>query len=362
MVNYRTIAQTLVQRQLRIRAEEVVRITAGIHTLPFLEEIAVAVRQAGAFPQLDLTWPGLARRLIEEVPEEYLVKLPPYAASSEEAVDCHIGLPRFETPGFLDHVDPARLKLVSQAMGPVAEARVRRNARKIGVGFPSRGEAEVFDVPFERYAGAFWRAVTADLDRINRLCHTVRERLRGDRVQIVSPEGDELHLSIQGRRINMDDGVISEEDLACGDVTANLPFGEVYAAPVEDSVEGVARFPVVFHKGKRILGLRLEFRDGHLVHSSADAGHALFLEALAAHGGDTDRIGELGFGTNHEVRAPLGPTLLDEKIYGSIHLALGENRSYGGRNQSSLHWDMVMLAPTVLIDGRVLLDKGRFVL
>ena len=362
MVDYQRIARTLVQRQLRIREDEVVRITAGVHTLPFVEEIAVAVRQAGAFPQLELTWPSLARRLIEDVPEAFLAKISPYAISSEEVVDCHIGLPRFETPGVLDHIDAERLKMVTNAMGPVAEARVRRDARKIGLGFPSQGEADVFGVPFDQYAEAFWRAVTADLDRINTLCHAVRERLNGDRVDIISPQGDELHLSIRDRRINMDDGIISDEDLEIGDVTANLPFGEVYVAPVESSVEGVARFPVVFHKGQRILGLRLEFRGGHLVDSSADSGHALFLEALAAHRGDTDRIGELGIGTNHEVRSPMGPTLLDEKIYGSIHLALGENRSYGGQNQSSLHWDMVMLAPTVRIDGRVLLDKGRYVL
>ena len=362
MVDYRTIARTLVSRQLRIREDEVVRITAGIHTLPFLEEIAVAVKQVGGFPLLDLTWPGLARRLIEDVPEAFLGRVPPYASSIEESVDCHISLPRFETPGLLDHVAPERLKRVAEATVSLSEARVRRNARKIGVGFPSRGEADVFGVPFERYAELFWRAVTADPKRIERLCHTIRDRLRGDHIRIVSPEGDELSLSIRGRRLNMDDGVISDEDLASGDVTANLPFGEVYVAPVETSVEGVARFPVVFYKGKRILDLRLTFRNGRLVDSSAERGHERFLDALAAHQGDTDRIGELGFGTNHEVRYPLGPTLLDEKICGSIHLALGENRSYGGENRSSLHWDMVMPSPTVFVDGRVLLDNGRYVL
>ncbi len=362
MVDYQKIARVLVERQLRIREAEVVRITAGLHTLPFVEEIVVAVRRAGAFPLLDLTWPSLARRMIEEIPDAYLARVPPHAGPSEEVVDCHIGLPRFETPGFLDHVDSRKLKVMADAAVPVMEARVRRNPRKIGVGFPTPEEADVFGVPFEAYRDLFWRAVTAELDRIYRLCQGVRERLIGDRVRIVSPEGDELTLSIRDRRINMDDGIISDEDLDSGDVTANLPFGEVYVAPVEDSVEGVARFPVVFHKGRRIRGLRLEFHGGRLVGSAADSGHELFLDAMAAHTGDKDRVGELGFGTNHEVRAPTGPTLLDEKIHGSIHVALGENRSYGGRNRSSLHWDMVMLAPTVSIDGVVLLDKGRYVL
>ncbi len=362
MVDYPKIAQTLVERQLRIREGEVVRISAGLHTLPMVEEIAVAVRRAGAFPRLDITWPSLDRRLIDEVPETCLARTPPDAPTLEQTVDCHIGLPRYPAPGALDQVDPHRLKILADATAPVQEARVRRNARKIGVGFPSEEEARVYDVPFDTYRETFWRAVTADIERIHDLCLKVRDRLHGARVRIVSPEGDELEMSIEARRVNMDDGIISDEDLVSGDVTANLPFGEVYLAPVEESVEGTVRYPVVFHRGQRIRDLQLEFRSGRLVGSRAREGHDLFLAAMAAHAGDKDRIGELGFGTNHELRRPIGPTLLDEKIYGSIHLALGENRSYGGHNRSSLHWDMVMLEPTVTVDGALLLDRGRFVL
>ena len=99
-----------------------------------------------------------------------------------------------------------------------------------------------------------------------------------------------------------------------------------------------------------------------MVSSSADKNHEVFLEAMVPHTGDKTLLGEFGIGTNHRVYKPMGDNLLDEKIFGSIHLALGENRSYGGNNASSLHWDMIMLSPSVYLNDEVFLQNGKFIL
>lgn len=361
MIDYAEIARVLIERQLRIRPGEVVRIAGGLHNTEFVEEIAVAVRRNGGFPTIHLSWESLARRLVEEVPIEHLGATPAHQAQIEGLIDCNISVAPMADPGKLAGMDTQKLAALSAAGRPVQEASLDRGARRIGIGFPTPARAAAYGVSFAEYESLFWGAVTTDFEETWGMCQQVRERLRGGQeVRIVGPSGDELQCSIAGRRINMDDGVISDEDLETGDRTANLPFGEVYLAPVEESVNGVATYPAVFHEGQRIKNLSLVFAAGKLVDSHADENHELFLRAMEPHSGDKNCIGELGIGTNAAVRAPIGEALLDEKIYGSIHLALGENRSYGGVNASSLHWDMVMLEPSLHVDGLALLEGGRF--
>ena len=361
-VEYREVARTLVHRQARVRPGEVVRVAGGTHNLPLIEEIAVEVRKAGGFPMVDISWESLHTRMINDVDEEHLARIPEHQARIEALIDCIISVAPFADPRKLAAVDTAKAVVRSRAGKPVQEANVARGARRIGAGFPTPEQAEMYGLPYETFHSMFWTAAAADVDRIVELSSRVRERLRGtDRVQVVSPSGDELRFSIQGRRINMDDGVICDQDLASGDVTANFPFGEVYCAPLEDTVEGAVQYPVVFSRGQEIRDLRLVFEAGRMASSSAATHHEAFLETMSTYSGDCDRIGELGIGTNHEVHVPTGNLLLDEKIFGAVHLALGENRSYGGVNRSSCHWDMVVLEPTVLLDGEPLLERGRFV-
>ena len=361
MIDFERIAKVLVERQLRVRPGEVVRVTGGPHNLEFVEEIALAVRKSGAFPMVEIGWASLAKRMINEVPDEMLKLGAPHLIDIEKMVDCSISVAPIDDPALLTGLDPEKSRLRAEAGMAVREAGVAKGARRIGIGFPTQAQARIYAIEFEDYHELFWSAVQADVDRIADTCHRIRERLVARRdVEIVAPGGCRLTFSIEKRRTNMDDGVISDEDLETGDITANLPFGEVYLAPIEESVEGEAIFPGVFHGGTRIEDLNLRFEGGRLTGSSARSNHKIFLDAMSKHTGDKDRLGEFGIGTNHEVHVPIGDNLLDEKIFGSIHLALGENRSYGGINSSSLHWDMIMLRPTVTIDGELLIDEGRF--
>jgi len=363
MINFKEIAQVLVKRQLRINPGEVVQINGGLHNLDFVEEIAVAVRKQGGFPMLNIAWETLSLRLTNDVDDEYLKIPPEHLARIEAMVDCTISVTAYKDPACFRDIDRSKSMLKTEACKIVQEASVKKNSRRIGIGFPTPEQAKNYNVDFEAYSELFWGAATADLDKIYDLCQQIKERLStGERIKIISPHGDELNFSIKGRRINMDDGVISDEDLKTGDITANLPFGEVYVAPIEESVEGAATYPVVFHQGQRIENLRIEFEGGRMVRSSADSNHETFLKAMEHHTGDKTLLGEFGIGTNHRVHKPMGDNLLDEKIFGSIHLALGENRSYGGTNSSSLHWDMMMLFPRVYMDDQLLLQDGKFVL
>jgi aminopeptidase len=149
-----------------------------------------------------------------------------------------------------------------------------------------------------------------------------------------------------------------------GDGHINIPDGEVYTAPVEDSAEGVITFeyPGVY-AGRTIDGIRLEFRAGAVVAATANMGEEFLQQILAIDDG-ARRIGEFGVGVNFGIDRFVGDILFDEKIGGTIHLALG--RSYaecGGKNQSSLHWDLVKdlrREGAIELDGRRVFENGHF--
>jgi aminopeptidase len=151
-----------------------------------------------------------------------------------------------------------------------------------------------------------------------------------------------------------------------GDGHINMPDGEVYTAPVDESADGIISFehPGVY-AGQSLGGIRLEFRAGEVVAATADTGDEFLQQILAIDEG-ARRIGEFGVGVNFGIDRFVGDILFDEKIGGTIHLALG--RAYadcGGKNQSSLHWDLVkdLRGEGVIeLDGRPVFENGQFLL
>ena len=140
----------------------------------------------------------------------------------------------------------------------------------------------------------------------------------------------------------------------------DLPGGEVYVAPHEDSAEGIAVVDRRMIRGTLVEELRLTFSGGKLVEIDApnQQGADLLRELLLASTGDKDRIAEFAVGLNPGLTEPLGEIGLDEKIGGSVHIAVGMNDNFGGRNRSNLPLDMVILRPTVWLDGSPVLTGG----
>jgi aminopeptidase len=156
------------------------------------------------------------------------------------------------------------------------------------------------------------------------------ERLRTASEIHIEADGTDLTLSVAGREWINSDG------------KHNMPSGEVFTGPVETSAEGRIRFDVPSSpRGVEVAGIELEFREGVVTSARADRGDEV-LQAMLATDDGARRLGELGIGTNTGVDRPVGSILVDEKMGGTIHLALG--RSYpetGGTNESAVHWDMI---------------------
>jgi leucyl aminopeptidase (aminopeptidase T) len=210
--------------------------------------------------------------------------------------------------------------------------------------------------------GILEHELSADYEQLAALTQALAGWLRGrSSVHITTPLGTDLRLSAAGREWQADTGVIRGQG-----VLGNLPAGEVYVAPIEDSAEGV----LVVDKSLPGLVLsepiRLIFEKGRVVHIEGGEG-ATHLQQLIAEGeskpnGEWSRIiGELGIGTNPNARL-LGNLMTDEKVAGTIHVAIGRNNFFGGKNPAPIHEDGVVSQPTVYVDGDLLIDKGRYLL
>jgi leucyl aminopeptidase (aminopeptidase T) len=202
--------------------------------------------------------------------------------------------------------------------------------------------------------------LSADYEQIAALTQALAEWLHGSSsVHITTPLGTDLRLSVAGREWLKDTGIPSGRG-----VYGNLPAGEVCVAPVEDSAEGI----LVIDKSLPGIVLsepvRLVFERGRAVHIEGGAG-AMHLKQIIADGeskpnGEGSRvIAELGIGTNPKARL-LGNLMTDEKVAGTIHIAIGRNDFIGGENLAPIHVDGVVGQPTVIVDGTVLIDGGRY--
>lgn len=210
--------------------------------------------------------------------------------------------------------------------------------------------------------GILENELSADYQRIADLTQALADWLRGrSSVHITTLQGTDLRLSVMGREWQTDTGIIRGQ----GEL-GNLPAGEVYVAPVEDSAQGV----LVVDKSLPGLVLsepvRLVFEKGRVVYIEGGEG-AAYLRQLIAQGeskpnGEWSRVvGELGIGTNPNARLQ-GNLMTDEKVAGTIHVAIGCNDFFGGENQAPIHEDGVVSQPTVYVDGDLLIDGGRYLL
>lgn len=191
-----------------------------------------------------------------------------------------------------------------------------------------------------------WRALSAFQEEL------IRRLSRARTLRIQAP-GTDLTLRVEGRIWINSDG------------RRNMPSGEVFTGPLEDSAEGEVRFNLpLLAQGVRIRGAWLRFEEGKVVAAGAEEGEEIFLSLL-----ETDEgarwLGEIGIGTNYGIDRPTGLVLFDEKIGGSVHLALGNSYpETGGKNKSALHLDLVLdlrTGGTIHVDGALFQENGRFV-
>lgn len=332
---------------LPVKAGQVIWIWASTHSLDLIAALAFHIRERGAFWTLRLVNEQLLERIGHDLPEQYLSMIPQHELRWMNDIDGIIEV--HDHSGHILGVEISRRRAMASEWIALLDEAARRDLRHITIFNPTPALAQAYQIPLDILRYRYWNAINIDhtlLDQRQRRISRILSKV--SLVHITCPLGTDLSLRIDGRTVYQDD--------------LGLPRGEVFVAPLEDSANGIAVIEQAFVGGRAIPSLQLTFEAGRLVDmQSQDAdGTDTLRQLLDVSTGDKDRIAEFAMGLNHGVSNPCGDIRLDEKIYASVHIAIGANQSFGGHNLSNLHLDLVIQHPTVTLDGQVILDQDLF--
>ena len=358
------LAQILVRYSTRVQKGDVCVIQGTTPGEPLIQAVYEEILRAGGLPVMQLTTEAAAAAFFELASDEQLDWVQPPAEWTAEHADVRIVVMADTNPRALSGVDPAKQARASRARRKIMETSMQRAAegkhRWSLTLFPTQSYAGEAGMSLAAYEQFFYDACLAtDGDPV-----TAWER-QSDEVKRLAEwiEGrEEVHITAPGTDIKL--GVAGRHWIPCVG-THNMPDGEFFTGPVEDSVNGEVAFSLpATYGGREVSGVRFRFVDGKVVDASAERGEDFLIETLDTDDGSRT-LGELGIGTNYGIVAGTKEILLDEKIGGTVHMAIGAAYpETGATNKSAVHWDLVCdlrKGGRITVDGAVLQEDGRFV-
>ncbi|PWU17750.1 MAG: aminopeptidase [Candidatus Rokuibacteriota bacterium] len=324
---------------------------------PLVDEVVRQIGRRGAYAlvRLGFTHPSQESVWTSEAPEELVGRLPDIDAYQYDTVDSYIVVLADENTRTGLGVSPERSARLGKARMQHLEPFISGEKPWVGCQLPTQAYAQDAGMTLAQFEEFLYGAVLIDWEGLAERMRAIADRFdAASQVRIVGT-GTDLTLSLEGRRVEVD---------ALG---ANLPGGEFFGSPVEDSAAGVIEFSEypACYRGHVVPGVRLRFEAGRVVDASA-AGDEEFLFAMLDADEGARRLGELGIGCNPGIQRHTRNTLFDEKIEGTVHVAIGHGFGFlGGTNESSVHWDMVKdlrRGGQIELDGEVAQESGRWLL
>jgi aminopeptidase len=357
------LAAVLVDYSTAVKPGDLVLIDSTPLAAALVRSVYKRVVEAGGHPEARIGTDGVAESLLKGGNDRQLGWVSPARAAETEHADVRMAFESDYNTRNFSGVDPARQALANRARERIRDRQLERAERgefRWAVTlFPTNASAQDAQMSLSEYEDFVFSAAFVDRDdpvgswrefggRLRKLADWLNTKRE---IRVVA-DGTDLTLGVGGRRWIPCDG------------KENLPDGEVFTGPVETKVDGEISFtyPAAF-QGRIVEGIHLRFEAGEVVEATARRGQAFLDEMLALDDG-AHRVGEFAFGLNEAIREFTMHTLFDEKIGGTVHLALG--KAYpesGGQNQSALHWDLVCdlrAGSEVFADGDVVYRDGRF--
>ncbi len=353
---YQTLARNLTGYSIALRKGERVLIDAYDVPDPMVVALVRAVRARGGIPHVQLNHARVSRELLLGATQEQVAFQARIELERIKGMDAYIALRGSDNIFENADVPPARMQLAMRHMRAVQNWRVNRT-KWVVLRWPTPAMAQQALRSTEAFEDFYFRVCCMDYARMKPGQKALKALLdKADRVEIKGP-GTDLRFSIKGLKAVMCLGL------------RNIPDGEVFTAPVRDSVEGVVTFnaPAVY-QGTSFDNVRLEFERGRIVRASC-SGDTRRLKAILDSDPGARYIGEFALGFNPHITEPMRDTLFDEKIAGSFHFTPGQ--AYEGEadngNRSQVHWDLVCIqrkeygGGEIRLDGRLLRKDGLFV-
>lgn len=357
----------MVDHSTQVQPGDRVAVTATTAAEPILTALYGLILERGGYPHLLIDIPNQDELLFKHASDEQLEFVPVFHQTAFGQFDVLIKIRSELNTRGLSGVASDRLSHRQKATASLINTQMRRGAegslRWLSTLYPTTAYAMEAEMGFGEYSDFFFRACHADEGTPDPVAHwqgieqeqkRIIQAIQGhDLVTVRGPHAD-LSLSIQGRIFRN----------ACGQ--HNLPDGEIFTGPVENSLNGWVRFsyPAIY-QGRVVEGIELKFVDGKVIEATAKKNQDVLLTMLDIDEG-ARYVGEFAIGTNFEINRFTHSILLDEKIGGSFHMALGAGYpETGSQNKSLIHWDMICdlrQDSEITVDGEVFYRDGQFVI
>jgi len=348
-------AELLVGKCIDVQPGWQVIVRGGPIARPLLEAVSAAIGRRGAYPlpRISLSGQSLNIPWLLAAPEDLLKTAPPIEAHEWKTADALVGIVAPENTRELSRVPADRLALVQAATRPNMERIFTKELKWVSCQYPTQSLAQEAGMSLEEFTDFLFAACLLDWDAEHDRISSYAELFeQAEEVHLVG-EGTDLRLAIAGRKIAVDAG------------GSNMPGGEFFCSPIEDSADGTiafSEFPAVY-LGQEVKGIRLRFEGGRVVDAAAESNEEFLVSMLDMDEG-ARRLGELGIGCNPGINRYLKNTAFDEKIDGTVHLALGNGLpELGGTNVSRFHWDIVKdlrQGGTIELDGKIVQKNGSW--
>lgn len=358
------LANVLVNYSLKLKKGELFIIQGNTICEPLALEVYKEALAAGAYPILSPVIEACKEILLKNGSKEQITYCSPFSIEEIKRADAMLTILGNSNTKSLTSVDPVKLNLMAKSRKPIYDILYKRlmkgKIRWCGVQYPTYASAMDANMSLSEYEDFIFNSCYLDSPdpakewlRIHDEQQRLVDYLNTKKKIEVKSKDTHLTFNIEGRKWENCDG------------TANFPDGEVFTSPVENSMSGHVRFsyPAVF-MNREVEDVELTFENGRVVSAKAKKGEAFLNEILNTDEG-SKAVGEFAIGTNYNIKQFTKNTLFDEKIGGTIHIALGASvGNIGGKNNSAIHWDMIcdMNEGEIYADGELFYKGGRWII
>ena len=368
---------------MNMKDEETLRINGGVHEQDLVEEIALMAEERGVHAGFTTASDNFIKESYERIPEKYLSKTSKLALKIIEVLDNTITIERPKDPRIMENIDPNKQKAATQGGRPISRKMDEHKVKWCYLGYPTEEMASKLGIKYSLLKKFIFDATLVNPKILVARSTAIKKGIFGAKqIKIWDEYGTDLTLRMANRKIMMSDGLISNDDIKHGDVGLNLPDGEVFTTPLETAGSGVLFSPKRRDRftGKMIENIRMIFENGKLnLQKTTAEKNEKYLKRTIKICTEIDKknektvrttnFAELGIGTNPVIDRIIGYLLTDEKIGGTIHIAIGDNGNpaYGGKSHSCLHWDFIthkgVNLKTIYPNGKeiMVLENGKIV-
>lgn len=330
---------------------------------PLIAEVFREVLKAGGHPYVTVDLEPVRHIFLTEASEQQLQQPDLIARMVAEQFDVDIRIGSDTNTRGLTNVKPEAWKLLARANADIGETWSRRTGagelRWVVSRYPTPAYAQDANMSVSEFGDFLYHSAFADLDDPLSEWQQMQERQE----RLVQWLEGKQHVRLVGKDIDLELSIAGRKFISCHG-QGNVPDGEIFTGPVEESVNGTVRFsfPCIW-SGTEVDGVELVFENGKVVQAGATKNEGFLREMLRTDEG-AERLGEFGIGTNHQIKQFTRNMLFDEKIGGTIHLALGNGYpNSGSQNKSAIHWDMLCDmrdGGQIWVDGELFYDSGVF--